>query len=191
MSARPKIESARTLRTARYRDKHRYLHHNHHQRQYHRHVVAPAKSLDARKHGPPVVSSISSSVSGSLRSRSPSRWSLKPRSVFLSFLRSSFFLLRTNLLFTASPCFVALLPLTSSFRTTLSFFVPFHHFLLSRSSYLALFSSSSFSMRCFFFTSTYATLPPPCLCYHVLSFLRLFLLYSRSRFGEFRPVRAA
>lgn len=53
MSARPKIESARTLRTARYRDKHRYLHHNHHQRQYHRHVVAPAKSLDARKHGPP------------------------------------------------------------------------------------------------------------------------------------------
>lgn len=39
--------------------------------QHQRRVVAPAKSLDARKHEPPAVSSISSSVSGSLRSRPP------------------------------------------------------------------------------------------------------------------------
>lgn len=41
--------------------------------QHQRRVVAPAKSLDVRKHEPPAVSSISSSVSGSLRSRPPPR----------------------------------------------------------------------------------------------------------------------
>jgi len=70
-------------------DKHLgHNHRRHHQHQYHRHVVAPAKSLDARKHAPPAVSSISSSVSGSLRSRSPPRRVLppspfRPRSSFL------------------------------------------------------------------------------------------------------------
>lgn len=44
-----------------------------HRCQHQRRVVAPAKSLDARKHEPPAVSSISSSVSGSLRSRPPCR----------------------------------------------------------------------------------------------------------------------
>jgi len=70
-------------------DKHLgHNHRRHHQHQYLRHVVAPAKSLDARKHAPPAVSSISSSVSGSLRSRSPPRRVLlpspfRPRSSFL------------------------------------------------------------------------------------------------------------
>lgn len=36
-----------------------------------------------------------------------------------------------------------------------SFFVPFHHFLFSRSSYLALSSSSSSSMHCFLLAGTY------------------------------------
>jgi len=166
-------------------DKHLgHNHRRHHQHQYHRHVVAPAKSLDARKHAPPAVSSISSSVSGSLRSRSPPRRVLlpspfRPRSSFLFISRHHLLSLALHPALPPRPPVPPCAPFAGW-----SLFVSF-----LRQPSLLPFLHLLFCDRCLLLAGIRATLSPPCLRYHISSSSRA-LAYSRLAVREgSRPVR--